>query len=61
LDRIDIHVDAPRMPVQKLSPLDGGEASRTTQQARFALLNKPNVQVNGNMRAGRSAAVLSIG
>ena len=27
LDRIDIHLDVPRVPMQKLASLDGGEPS----------------------------------
>jgi len=52
-------VDVPRVPMQKLASLDGGEPSagirqrvenaRAIQQARFAPLNKPNVLVNGDM------------
>jgi magnesium chelatase family protein len=59
MDRIDIHLDVPRVPMDKLAGLDGGEpstsirqrveAARAIQQARFAALNKPNVQVNGDM------------
>jgi magnesium chelatase family protein len=59
LDRIDIHLDVPRVPVQKLASLDGGEpsstirrrveAARSIQQARFVALNKPNILVNGDM------------
>ena len=59
LDRIDIHLDVPRVPMQKLASLDGGEpsadirkrveAARAIQQARFTPLRKPNVQVNGDM------------
>lgn len=59
LDRIDIHLDVPRVPVQKLASLDSGEpsssirrrveATRSIQQARFAPLNKPNLLVNGDM------------
>jgi magnesium chelatase family protein len=59
LDRIDIHLDVPRVPVQKLSSLSGGEpsysirqrveAARSIQHARFAQVNKPNVLVNGDM------------
>lgn len=59
LDRIDIHLDVPRVPVQKLASLDGSESSssirqrveqaRAIQQARFASLNKPNVQINADM------------
>jgi len=59
LDRIDIHLDVPRVPVQKLASLDGGEpsasirqrveAERAFQQARFATLKKPNMLVNGAM------------
>jgi magnesium chelatase family protein len=59
LDRIDIHLEVQRVPVQKLSTLDGGEpshlirqwveAARAIQQARFAPLRKPNVLVNGDM------------
>jgi magnesium chelatase family protein len=59
LDRIDIHLDVPRVPMQKLASLDSGEpsiairqrveAARTIQQARFAAVNKPNVTVNGDM------------
>jgi magnesium chelatase family protein len=32
LDRIDLHLDVPRVPVQKLSSLDGGEPSHTIRQ-----------------------------
>ena len=49
LDRIDIHLDVPRVPVQKLASLDGGEPSRALQHARFARLGKPNILVNGDM------------
>jgi magnesium chelatase family protein len=59
LDRIDIHLDVPRVPVQKLASLDSGEpsssirqrveATRSIQQARFAPLNKANLLVNGDM------------
>jgi magnesium chelatase family protein len=59
LDRIDIHLEVPRVPVQKLASLDAGEASssirrrveaaRAIQQARFAPLNKPSLLVNGDM------------
>ncbi len=59
LDRIDIHLDVPRVPVQKLATLDGGEpaaairlrveAARGIQQARFTPLNKPNLLVNADM------------
>ena len=59
LDRIDIHLDVPRVPVQKLSSLDGGEpstsirqrveAARAIQQARFLPINKPTVLVNADM------------
>jgi magnesium chelatase family protein len=59
LDRIDIHLDVPRVPVQKLASLDGGEpstsirqrveAARAIQQARFAQVNKPNLLVNADM------------
>ena len=59
LDRIDIHLDVPRVPVQKLSSLSGGEpssairqrveAARAVQQARFAPIRKPNMLVNGDM------------
>ena len=59
LDRIDIHLDVPRVPVQKLSSLDGGEpstsirrrveAARVIQQARFVPINKPTVLVNADM------------
>jgi magnesium chelatase family protein len=59
LDRIDIHLEVPRVPVQKLSSLDGGEPSlnirqrvedaRAIQQTRFAQVNKPSVLVNADM------------
>jgi magnesium chelatase family protein len=59
LDRIDIHLDVPRVPIQKLASLDGGELStsirqrvetaRALQHARFAPLGKPQVLVNGDM------------
>lgn len=59
LDRIDIHLDVPRVPVHKLTSLEDGESSavirrrveaaRALQQARFAPLSKPNVLVNGDM------------
>jgi hypothetical protein len=59
LDRIDIHLEVPRVPMQKLASLDGGEASasirrcvevaRTIQDARFAPIHKPNLMVNGDM------------
>jgi magnesium chelatase family protein len=59
MDRIDIHLEVPRVPVQKLASLDGGEpstnirqrveAARALQHARFATVNKPNVSVNGDM------------
>jgi magnesium chelatase family protein len=51
LDRIAIHLDVQRVPVQKLSSLDGGEPShlirqrvenaRALQEARFAPLKSP--------------------
>jgi magnesium chelatase family protein len=59
LDRIDIHLEVPRVPIQKLAALESGEpsctirarveAARARQAARFATLNKPNVLVNGDM------------
>ena len=59
LDRIDIHLEVPRIPIQKLAALDNGEpssiirqrieAARAIQQARFAPLQKPNVLVNSDM------------
>ena len=59
MDRIDIHVDVPRVPFQKLTDLTGGETSATirarverarqVQEARFASLGKPNLLVNGDM------------
>ena len=59
LDRIDIHLDVPRVPFQKLAALDKGEASsairarveqaRAVQHERFAKLGKPGVLVNGDM------------
>ncbi len=59
LNCTDIHLDMPRVPVQKLAALDGGEPSclirqrvenaRAIQQARFGPINKPNVLVNGDM------------
>lgn len=59
LDCIDIHLDVPSVPVQKLSSLSGGEASHTIRQRverareiqhmRFTTLKKPNVMVNGDM------------
>ena len=62
IDRIDIHVDVARVPVEKLSSLDGGEPSaqlrqrveraRARQQARFAQLDKTDLVVNGDMGPG---------
>jgi magnesium chelatase family protein len=59
LDRIDIHLDVPRVPIAKLASLSSGEPSvairarvevaRQVQQVRFARLNKPNVLVDGDM------------
>jgi magnesium chelatase family protein len=59
LDRIDIHLDVPRVPMEKLASLEQGErspairarveAARAVQGARFAPLHKPHVLVNGNM------------
>jgi magnesium chelatase family protein len=59
MDRIDIHVDVPRVPFQKLADLAGGETSATirarverarhVQEARFAGGNKANLLVNGDM------------
>jgi magnesium chelatase family protein len=66
LDRIDIHLDVPRVPIQKLAALDSGESSgvirarieaaRTRQAARFAPLGKPNLLVNGDMGPGEVQA-----
>jgi magnesium chelatase family protein len=59
LDRIDIHLEVPRVPIAKLASLDGGEpssvirarveAARARQAARFAPLGKANLLVNGDM------------
>lgn len=59
LDRIDIHLDVSRAPMQKLARLDSGElstsirqrveAAREVQHTRFARVQKANVQVNGDM------------
>ena len=59
MDRIDIHVDVPRVPFQKLTDLTGGETSATirarveqarqVQEARFAGQGKANLLVNGDM------------
>ncbi len=49
LDRIDIHLDMPRVPMEKLASPTSGEASHAIQHTRFAPLNKPNVPVNGNL------------
>jgi len=59
LDRIDIHLEVPRVPIQKLAALENGEpssvirqrveAARAIQQARLGPLHKPNVLVNGDM------------
>ena len=59
LDRIDIHLDVPRVPIAKLASLESGEpsavirarveAARTLQQTRFAAQGKPTVLVNGDM------------
>ncbi len=59
MDRIDIHLEVPRVPFQKLAALEKGEASaevrarveraRQHQHARFTHLGKPNVLVNGDM------------
>ena len=59
LDRIDLHVDVPRVPFEKLSGLDEGEQSahlrqrveraRARQQTRFAQQDKAHIVVNGDM------------
>ena len=59
LDRIDIHLEVPRVPMQKLSSLDSAEpssnirqrveAARAIQVTRFASVNKAQVTVNGDM------------
>ncbi len=59
MERIDIHLDVPRVPMQKLASLDSGEpstsirqrveAAREVQHARFARVNKAQVTVNGDM------------
>ena len=66
MDRIDIHVDAPRVPFQKLADLAGGESSATirgrverarqVQEARFAGLGKANLLVNGDIGSPLGAA-----
>ncbi len=66
MDRIDIHLDVPRVPIQKLASLDSGEpssairqrveAARQRQAARFAPLAKPNLLVNGDMGPGEVQA-----
>ena len=59
LDRIDIHLAVPRVPIDKLAALENGEpsrairqrveAARAVQQARLLPLRKPAVLVNGDM------------
>ena len=59
LDRIDLHVDVPRVPFEKLSGLDEGEQSahlrqrveraRARQLTRFAQQDKAHIVVNGDM------------
>jgi magnesium chelatase family protein len=59
LDRIDIYIEVPRVPIAKLASPDSGEpstvirgrveAARGVQQARIAELGKPGVLVNGDM------------
>ena len=59
LDRIDIHLAVPRVPIDKLAALENGEPSRAirqrveavraVQQARLLPLRKPAVLVNGDM------------
>ena len=59
MDRIDIHLEVTRVPFQKLSGLESGEASATirarveaarqVQGTRFETLEKPNMLINGDM------------
>lgn len=59
LDRIDIHLEVPRVPIAKLASPGSGEASsvirarvdaaRRIQAERFAELGKVSVLVNGDM------------
>ncbi len=59
MDRIDIHLEVQRVPFQKLSGVENGEASqnirqrveqaRAIQVARFTPLGKASVLVNGDM------------
>jgi magnesium chelatase family protein len=59
LDRIDIDLEVSRVPIAKLTSLNSGEmpaviqerveAARTRQAARFAVLGKPHMLVNGDM------------
>ena len=59
LDRIDIHLDVPRVAYDDLIKLKKGdsssvirarvEAARVVQHARFAPLNKPNILINADM------------
>jgi magnesium chelatase family protein len=62
IDRIDIHLEVRRVPIDKLQNLSGGESSATIrarveaarqyQWERFAKLNKPTILVNGDMGPG---------
>ena len=59
MDRIDIHLEMRRVPVEKLSDLAAGEtsavvrvrveAARAIQAARFAPLKQKSLVVNGDM------------
>ena len=59
VDRIDIHLDVPRVAYADLTTLQKGEpssairvrveAARTVQQARFAADARPNRSVNADM------------
>jgi magnesium chelatase family protein len=62
LDRIDIHIEVPRVDYEKLSADRVGEpsecirarvqAARNIQQARFASIQSPDIVCNADMRVG---------
>ena len=60
LERIDIHLDVPRVPVQKLSSLGGGEASVSIKQRveaeRLGLSARANHRL---LKLGRAIADLA--
>jgi len=64
LDRIDIHIEVPRVDYEKLSGDRMGEtsesirarvqAARNTQLTRFANIESSNIVANANMRVGET-------